>query len=163
MFCCRASSYMVRCTQSMHSYLVCVRLLCNDNVVTDSPPSFSPLLVYSIPSHPPLCFLPSPSPLPPPFLPFYSLLPPPFCSSSLSTPSFPLPFALPPSLPLHSPLFLPSSLLLGSPLMPLFSSPPPPLLCRGWEQLEVTCNPRKDNNVLWNVEGNVNDKCTYAP
>jgi len=28
----------------------------------------------------------------------------------------------------------------------------------GWEQLEVTCNPRKDNNVLWNVEGNVNDK-----
>lgn len=162
MFCCRASSYMVRCTQSMHSYLVCVRLLCNDNVVTDSPPSLSPLLtstpfpsiLLSVSSLHPL----PPPPSPPPFLPLYSLLP-----SSLSTPSFPLPFALPPSLPLHSPLFLPSSLLLGSPLLPLFSSPPPPLLCRGWEQLEVTCNPRKDNNVLWNVEGNVNDKCTYAP
>ena len=153
---CRASSYMVRCTQSMHSYLVCVSLLCNDNVVTDSPPSFSPLLP-STPFPPILLSVSSLHPL-------LSLLPPPpLLPSSLSTPSFPLPFALPPSLPLHSPLFLPSSLLLGSPLLPLFSSPPLPLLCRGWEQLEVTCNPRKDNNILWNVEGNVNDKRTYAP
>jgi dolichyl-phosphate-mannose-protein mannosyltransferase len=28
----------------------------------------------------------------------------------------------------------------------------------GWEQLEVTCNPRaSDRNNLWNVEGNVHD------
>ncbi|XP_064403207.1 protein O-mannosyl-transferase 2-like isoform X2 [Halichondria panicea] len=28
----------------------------------------------------------------------------------------------------------------------------------GWEQLEVTCNPRRlDKNNLWNVEGNLND------
>lgn len=29
----------------------------------------------------------------------------------------------------------------------------------GWEQLEVTCNPRAgDKNSLWNVEGNINEK-----
>ena len=27
----------------------------------------------------------------------------------------------------------------------------------------MTCNPRKEGNmVLWNVEGNVNDKCMYC-
>ena len=33
-------------------------------------------------------------------------------------------------------------------------------VARGWEQLEVTCNPFVDisNNVLWNVEGNINPK-----
>ena len=32
--------------------------------------------------------------------------------------------------------------------------------CRGWEQLEVTCNPRQlDKNNVWNVEGNENDQC----
>lgn len=31
--------------------------------------------------------------------------------------------------------------------------------CRGWEQLEVTCNPRqRDKSNIWNVEGNVHDK-----
>lgn len=31
---------------------------------------------------------------------------------------------------------------------------------RGWEQLEVTCNPRQlDKNNVWNVEGNENDQC----
>lgn len=109
MFCCRASSYMVRCTRSMHSYLVCVRLLCNDNVVTDSPPSFSPLLP-STPFPPILLSVSSLHPL-------LSLLP-----SSLSTPSFPLPFALPLFLlpPSPSPLlFLPLSHS-----TPLSSSPP---------------------------------------
>ena len=36
--------------------------------------------------------------------------------------------------------------------------------CRGWEQLEVSCNPKaSDPNNLWNVEGNINDKrkCDY--
>ena len=33
-------------------------------------------------------------------------------------------------------------------------------ICRGWEQLEVTCNPRQlDKNNMWNVEGNENDQC----
>lgn len=32
--------------------------------------------------------------------------------------------------------------------------------CRGWEQLEVTCNPRQiDKNNIWNIEGNENDQC----
>ena len=35
-------------------------------------------------------------------------------------------------------------------------------LCRGWEQLEVTCNPRGlDKNNVWNVEGNENDECMF--
>lgn len=35
-----------------------------------------------------------------------------------------------------------------------------PLFIRGWEQLEVTCNPKKDDpNNLWNVEGNFNPAC----
>ena len=47
-----------------------------------------------------------------------------------------------------------------SPLSPLSS--PSPLSPRGWEQLEVTCNPyRDDSNNLWNVEGNFNPKCKY--
>ena len=45
--------------------------------------------------------------------------------------------------------------------IPLLTTPPsfsPP--CRGWEQLEVTCNPQaNDRNNLWNVEGNANEKC----
>ena len=34
---------------------------------------------------------------------------------------------------------------------------------RGFEQLEVTCNPFNDfsGNVLWNVEGNAHDKREY--
>ena len=36
------------------------------------------------------------------------------------------------------------------------------LYCRGWEQLEVTCNPHgKDRNNLWNVEGNTHDHCEW--
>jgi dolichyl-phosphate-mannose-protein mannosyltransferase len=43
---------------------------------------------------------------------------------------------------------------------PLFSSTP---FDRGWEQLEVTCNPKKgDRNNLWNVEGNHNLKCNNS-
>ena len=34
------------------------------------------------------------------------------------------------------------------------------ITCRGWEQLEVTCNPRLlDKNNIWNVEGNENNQC----
>lgn len=34
------------------------------------------------------------------------------------------------------------------------------VVARGWEQLEVTCNPFVDitNNVLWNIEGNAHAK-----
>ena len=33
---------------------------------------------------------------------------------------------------------------------------------RGWEQLEVTCNPRKrDKNNIWNIEGNLHEKCRF--
>lgn len=37
------------------------------------------------------------------------------------------------------------------------------ICCRGWEQLEVTCNPRQvDKNNIWNVEGNENDRCELS-
>ena len=35
--------------------------------------------------------------------------------------------------------------------------------CRGWEQLEVTCNPyTRDTNNLWNVEDHVNKRRKFS-
>lgn len=37
------------------------------------------------------------------------------------------------------------------------------IICRGYEQMEVTCNPNvRDRNNLWNVEDNSFPRCTFV-